>query len=494
VRVGTNVTINSGGTLDMDASAASCVQKLQLQCASATQYSLTIASGGIASLMGRSKTHRTLQDGALTGGVSNRIKPDEDTGWETGDKVLLLKSKATNEQVTLNAKDANGWSFSEGTVTNSYADNTALVNLTRSCRIEASTTLKNPKVTFAAAPSALSWVQFDWCNAVTLSAAGATATGCSHTNSLTAANAWLANADRVILDRCVCTGWGYAYSVLYSLTTTGNLCVCTDCVFHTIADISVGAMGRGLLLSGCWVVGTYMTCLGEAGETWLQDCHVWGCSAYALYNPSTVRARGCFLGTDPGGNASANAVADIYGANHTVVLDDCQLNSTTPVSTLGRGPASKVVSLNHGRTSGYYKEWQQYGIEESDAANANGGTGYCRAITPNSTSAPFRKIITIPPPATTGKSLSVTLYAKGGGALGALTAGLGLNAAGLTAVTPSSGSLDANCRFTVTGSYVQKTINFTGTNTRLGAVELTIDVLNSSSGVLYLDDIVATWS
>jgi len=158
-----NVIIANGGELDMDATAADCYQYLDFNPQEDGVCQLICQAGSTARLEGRTRMHWTEQNGILTAGVSDHIKGDDMFEWEAGDVVLVLEDRTNYEEVTLVALDGNGWTFTAGTVANTYPDNCQLWNLGRSCNVRSVHATKDATVDFQAGMTALTcdWAGFD---------------------------------------------------------------------------------------------------------------------------------------------------------------------------------------------------------------------------------------------------------------------------------------------------------------------------------------------
>jgi hypothetical protein len=184
----------------------------------------------------------------------------------------------------------------------------------------------------------------------------------------------------------------------------------------------------------------------------------------------------CEFGKDPGGNAVANTADITTAVASDSVIDDCGTTGTITVAV-----SRRLVSLNHNHVTGVRKDIQGYGTCLSGTTNAR--SGLCDGITPSSATLPF--IYPIVFPVASGKTPSLTFYAMDSGTMGAMTVVLGRHRCGLTAI--ASGT-----PFTTDGTMTQKTVTFTGTTDCDGQVEVLLLILNSSSGVLYIDDIAVT--
>jgi hypothetical protein len=475
-----NVVFAISGTLNMDASGAGLKHRIELDPTSDAGSGVVIA-GGTINWEGRSKTHRTLTNGAITAG-NTAFTVDDDTGWEVGDQVIVITSGASYEFVTLATDNgSNNWSIS-GTFANSYADNVQAWNVTRSVQIVSTDTSNMGYVQVAAGStiSAWEWVQFQYMDEVQIGFAGAV-TGCVALYMESGEYGFNGAAvGSVTYDKCIAFSATNAYGWYLNCYATLTDC----CSLITNANgYAVYVAGRSATISGLYAVGAGSRIAASGGPVEVVDSYFWGVYhiiASALY----ARFRTCVFGADPAGNAVANTNPwrTIAGL---VICDDCA--GTEAVDGFNT-PLGRVIMLNRNGVSGAVYEYQMYGMHQSDTVNARAGT--CHAIDPSSATFPYRYYITIP--CDTGKTPSLTLYAKGAGTLGNIEVSLGMHRCGLTAVSPSSGSLDANHRFTVDGTYAQKTINFTGTTDCAGQIEVVIDVLDSSSGILYVDDIAVT--
>jgi hypothetical protein len=494
-----NVTTNSGGTLDMDASAASCQQNLGIRCASAWQYKLTDSAGATIVRKGRPKTHRTLTNGALTKDVTTTLHIDDDTGWEAGDSVAIAH-RSYQEELVLVAKVDDHWTFTGGgaggnTPKYTHADNTSIWNLSRSVKIFAANPSYGTSVSLGQGTGCTNewWGTND--ASVTMNATGITLTGVVAWMTIYAAQAFnevenTANTN-LLLDKCIAWSKTNLYCLYFEGHSnpmfSGNRRV-RDCCFCNGAGAAATVWGltfSGCHLSGAPEINSYFDAGRRGGHCDWIDCYLWG-GDRAMVGGGDMAFTGCVFGQDPGGNAAAHSDADFYRPYGPLRLYDCLLASGTEVST--NTTDCDLISCNHDNVSGARKEWQDYGTIATNTVEAR--TGNCDLIDPSSATFPAKYRIVFP--CDTGKTPSLTFYAKGGGTLGNLTVKLGPRRCGITAITPSSGSLDADCRFTVTGTYAQKTVNFTTATDCAGEVEVVIEILDSASGLLYVDDIAVT--
>jgi len=476
-----NTVLSIAGTLNMDASGASALHTLDFDPAADGGAGLSVAAGGTINLKGRSKTgFRTLTAGAITA-TDTAFTVDDEGGWAVGDEVLVLSTDTNCEVVTLTVDNgSNNWSCSA--FAKSYPDNACAWNLTRSCRIISSDAANTSIVATTATSviTACEWVEFSFLDEVGIVVAGATLTGCVARGMEANEYGFYATGINTTLDKCI------VYSTLgcdgfYFTVANGRMVDC--CALITNGALrAVRTSVNDLYMDGCYLAGSSGRAL-VAGPLWMVGCYVWDSSGIVQQSQATY-CTACVFGADPGGNAAANS-GSFPNVRGEIVLDDC---AGTDVPTSFDGIQARCIMLQRNNASGVVYEYQQGGMHQTNTAEARSGN--CHAIDPSSATIPYRYYIKTL--CDTGKTPSLTFYAKGGGTLGNLQVSLGRHRCGLTAVAASSGSLDANRQFTVTGSYAQITINFTGTTDCAGELEVIINVLDDTSGILYVDDIAWT--
>lgn len=498
----TTITINSGGTWDMDATAAGCKQILYLESSTTEQGGAFASSSGSTVVMtGRTKSGaRTTNTGALTAASSNTITVADDGGWEQGDTILIWRGRTSGkyEERTLGTKvSGTTWNL-DTTVTNSYVAGCQVDNLTRSCVVKCITANRNGKVTFSNTGLTLSDAEFYRINGVRLSASGLSATRCSAWGYLyvtTNVTGWYNSSANVTYTDCMAycshvvsnTSYGFQLFGVVPMTTLDG---CGALIAST------GSSSTAIILSSTSAYSNIMTdciCAGVVGINIGGGCHyLTRCYMFdgttGIYGCFDGHFIDCVFGEDPAGNAVPNATRDVYvssGAG-TNWFERCRFESSTEYSGTAGSYVNRMLSLNHEGTSGYTLEYQYYGVIESNAVQARTGT-YCLSCDPSSATMPLRLILSFP--VASGKTPVLKFYAKGSGTSLTPTVTLGMHSAGLSAVTASSGSLDANRQFSLTTSYVEKTVNFSGTTDCNGSVEVFIDILDASSEVMYIDDI-----
>lgn len=497
--VDNNVTINSGGYLTMDASGASSKQTIAIECGSDDQYGITLASGSHINLDGRNKTVRTQLNGALTTG-STSMTVDDDTGWEANDYVLLAPTGGVAEGETLQITGSSpSWTIPNPS--NAHADNGTVINLTRSCVLTANNASYACTLTQsynAGGPD----IDMDYVEIY-------------HAQYL---NLWGVFADPSV----TWTGlaiWGVEvndYGIefqIYDISITLAQCAIwcgnnagTYCVFiqapvtqPTFQNCYMGGAasnvflqyGPGPLFDGGEIFG------GPSGADGIvlnySGCRVHDHNIYALDTgilatggdfASRVIARNVQFGQDPGGNSIANTTDVDMGsaAASTFQADDCLFTASTELTWTGASHGVRMArSYNHDQATGILREWHRAGVIDTiSGADARGGSGKAWRLDPSSAVKPLelRFKFTVD----NADTPTLTFYAKGSGTLGTLSARIGDQDAGV-------GSVATGSPFTVTGSYVQKTVTFTSAADRDGDVEVIVEVFDSASGLLYIDDI-----
>ena len=106
-----NGNISVTGTITQDSSGeATAFFDIAIECASDNLYKLTINSGGLHTIKGRTiGTIATLTNGAITNNVNPQdFYVDAKVGWVVGDEVLFVKNAAIYEVVTLLAATGGG--------------------------------------------------------------------------------------------------------------------------------------------------------------------------------------------------------------------------------------------------------------------------------------------------------------------------------------------------------------------------------------------------
>jgi hypothetical protein len=216
-----------------------------------------------------------------------------------------------------------------------------------------------------------------------------------------------------------------------------------------------------------------------------------GCYSWGDANPAIRAAAGntyltkCVFGTDIGGNANANTLdVQMNSYSARVFLEDCLLSGTTPVSVGTADTDPLVISTNHNQVSGARQEWQRYGTC-TKATDTDFVEDVCDQIDPSSATAPFRYSFMFR--CDTGKTPTLTFNQKGGGTLGACTVTLGYSRCGTTGIA-TGGTITPD----TDGGVSSHSVTFTGTTDCAGEIEVIIEVLDSSSGLLSVGDFAVT--
>lgn len=483
LRIQGEFSIKSGGTLDMDSTSLAAGEQHILSCDSISDHSAFVdaESGSTIVMSGRTKTERTQLNGALTGASSTVITVDDDTGWEVGDEIVLIRSRTVHEIVTLNTDNGGGeWDLVEATVTNSYNDGGEAWNITRSCLVQSSDASFDASCDLlAGATVTAEYAQFSHLDEVRVQ--GHTLTGCTAVRmefsepGFSVGNATvLTTFVRCIIYSASNNAQGFALGAPVNIDT---------CYVGGPLDGGlriVGKTGEKSVITDLVLISSTGIVLSEAlDQSIIRDCHIYGCTVgIRSEGAGTAWFVNIIFGVEPGGGSSANTT-DFRSTDTRPgqgMFDDCLFSGGTEFSVTQGG---RAVSLNHNNQSGYTLETQVYGIIESNSVENRGST-YCDEITPSNVVHPVRYALKFP--VASGATPTLTFYVKDSGTMGVMTVSLGRHRCGLTGV--ASGS-----PFTTTGTYAQKTVNFTGTTDIQGEVEVFIDVLDSSSGILYIDDI-----
>ena len=476
------LTIEAGGTLRMDGTAPGARQSLELHSSSDGSCLLSVGNGGTLHLAGRPKTATTCTASAVASGAT-AIEVVEHGGWEPGDTVALVAHRASAETVVLSADCGDGvWSLAHA-VSGGYPEGCEVWNLTRSVSIVG--TEAEHDGTMELLPGAITTqctcAEFAHLDEVRFQCP-ATVVGC-------------VARDMESSERGLSNGYGdntYEGCVAYSpesawgFSQAGSDARYIGCSAYCGGAGGVGfrMVSGGARLEGCRAVAQF----GLYSEYPLvcSDTYIWGCR-YALYLPRQGQFTDCVLGWDPGGNAAPND-EDLYAVRGPLLLDRCRLADTESPTLLSA--LAVVRSLNHDRTGGLCREWQQRGSCESDSAHARGGTGYCDKVDPSSSTVPYLYYVSFP--CAPGRTPTLRFYAKGTEGLGPPIVGLGRHRCGLSGVRRGWGSLDEQGRFSVGADYSQVTVGLEGISDCAGQVEVCIEVYDSAGGLIYLDDFSVT--
>lgn len=477
--VDNNITINSGGVLTMDASGASSLLTILINCASDGQYTLTVASGGSANLDGRTKTVATLLDGALTGGVTTTLVVDDDTDWEANDYVVLCTTDAAGEteQVQLTGSSPN-WTIAAPA--NNHADNGRVLNLTRSCRIRGTDNTKRPKVLVSdGGDMDADYVEFyETYHTIHESGSDDIALpykGCSWTRGYQTLR-FQTDCARISVEDCI--AYGQANVSIYTETSAAKMPGSLT-RFYMADPASYALIRAGFTLHDCeYCDGTKLYLRGNSkifgGFHWANTSGL----IFDIASLGSVMVRGGTYGQDPGGNAAANTqdVEILAGILGLVSMDDCLFASATEITgQSGVAAAVRIHSLQHDQTSGIEKEWQRNGTCEI----VTDGGDQAWKIDPSSGDDPYEFRFTFVVAAT--DTPTVTFEARDDNTLGVLSVELGDHECGLTGI--ASGT-----PFTTIATYATKTVTFDAAADRAGTVELVIKVLDDTGGLLYLKD------
>jgi len=472
------LTVASGGTLRMDASDAGVRHELDLHSSADGACGLSVQDGGAVYLRGRGKTVATETGAGLVVDATSLAVLD-DTGWEPGDVVGLVKDRTTYETAELSSREGEGlWTLSSG-LGRAYPAGCAVWNLTRSVRVRGTHPSHDATVTLAsgAVASSLECVEFSHLDEVRLTCP-ATVRGCVARELESSEMGFINGAGGNTYVDCV--GWSSeVVALFYQSGTDATYIRCRG--LCPAAGASVFRLGSGgARLEGCEAVGYYGINADHPVEC--TGCRLWGCR-YGLYGSRQGHLCVCVFGVDPGGNPAAVDFA-LHTVRGPVVLDDCYVaQGESP----GLSSSLAVVrSLNHGSVGGVTREWQYKGTCESDAAQRRGASGYCDKVDPSSATEPFRYYVSFPCAA--GASPALTFYAKATVGLGPVVVRLGRHRCGLTAVACDAGSLDAEGKLSPTTEYALQTVLFQGVTAYNGQVEVCLEVYDESGGLLYLDD------
>ena len=492
LRIQGEFSIKSGGTLDMDGTAAGCKQILSSDATADESAFFDAESGSIIIITGRAKTGRSQLDGAHTT-ANTTITVTDDTGWEENDVIALIRDHNNHETVTLGTVvTGKEWNIDEANLTKTHNDLGEAWNLTRSCVVQSSDASFSPICDFlAGATLTVQQAEFYHLDQVTIN--GQTLTDCSTWGVESGEKGFRAEDSDIpctfvrCIAHCISSG-GSGFETLY--TAELDTC-CAGPQFEVGVLLTTPDGARSHIHDCIFISGFYSIRInnGVFWDTLIENCYVFGGGDGVISrdNSGSGTVTACVFGREPGGTVNENDQSDCNVLDSSeLIFDDCEYNSSVSHIVAEGG---RIVSLNHNNLPGYRLETQEFGVSESDSTDARSAS-YCDSITPSSADYPFRYMTRFF--CDTGKTPTLKLYAKEDGSFnGDITVSLGRHRCGLTDVASSTGSLDANDQFTVSSSYGLITITLEGTSTGRGEVELFIDV-TGTAGVVYFDDFEAS--
>lgn len=472
-------TIN--GTWTMNGTSAN--SKLTLQY----NGNITIGATATVTLTGGTKTVAAQFAGAPTGTytyVDDGAGGDV-SGWAVNDLIGgRSASSGSTAAITADGGFAGGKHTYTCALSNTLQDNGRCVNVTRSVVLFGAA--RSSVTLTAGATVAISYVEHQ--DTMYVDNIGVTFTGCAWrliNGSFRADN--IAAAATTLVDCAAHFGASYQ-SRLWSTSGAASAITMTRCYLLSSATGTTlvrynDANAAPLVLTdcevGCGIIVTTGTSYGP--RAYLTRCFVWAGNNGMTVQGGTVSATQCCFSEDVGGNAAVNTTDIQVGAySGTVYLDDCKLGGTTPVAVGTANSVPTVISTNHGQVSGARSEWQRYGTC-TKATDADFTEGVCDQIDPSSATSPFRYSYVFR--CDTGKTPTLTFNQKGSGTLGACTVTLGYQRCGLTGIA-TGGTITPD----TDGGVSQHSVTFTGTTDLAGEVEVIINVLDSSSGVLSVAD------
>ena len=514
LRVKNHVWILSGGLLDMDASGSGYKHTLSIQCVADSGDGFDVKSGGTAICKGRTKTvaawisgdaAKTDTDIDVDDGAAGDV-----SGWEVNDEVVIATDDATNshsEVIALtvdNGFAAGKHNYTCDALAEDHLDNSRIYNLTRSCVIQGCDATYAADVDIDSGSTVdFDYVEFWHHDEVEFDRSiGSTAKpfcGCSFWGMESGEYGLYLNSTQGSYSIELCVFYADQSSVtllrswqLYSWPVTIDSC-------YFVVD-RAGTSGYGiyayksfLLISSCEIVGVYdgvEAALNTVAR--VKSCYFWAVRYGIRFLDSgpTTDVSDCVFGEDPGSHSANSVDADIaaWGDESMVpiiILNDCKLASSTEVILDTDNQWGRIQSLQHNQTTGYYKEWQRYGLIQSNAVEQRGDT-YCIAIDPSSAVALQEVIYYLRLVVAVGDTPSLTFWVKDNNPAndGVYTIETGDEDCGLGAVAAGS-------PFTLTGVYAQKTITFTNAADRAGEVEVQIKIGDNVANtvIVYLDDI-----
>jgi hypothetical protein len=456
------------------------------------------ANATITILAGRTKTVLAQFSGAPSGTytyVDDGAAGDV-SGWEVGDYLCGHKTTSTRDYKDITADG--GFAASKHTYTcalsSSLQDNGTCANVTRSLVIQGpSGGSDSTAVTFPAGLTVTAWgyIEFSNCHPVIAATGTPTLAGLS----VHGARPFLTLSCRITLTDLVV--WSTIYGTLLTCDAVGSIAV-TDAFLsgssnRAIAGVHLSGFAGCIMLDGVSMCGC-VTGLVQAAKyarynygsvARLVGCRTYDCTTGLQPLVGVAHVCQCLFGSDVGGNVNANTTdVSVSGSSGRCYLDDCLLGAATEVSVGTDDTCPVVVSTQHDQTSAARREWQRYGTT-TNAADADFVADVCDQIDPSSSVFPFRYSVWFPVAAS--KNPTLTFAQKGGGTLGACSVVLGYSRCGLTGIA-TGGTITPD----TDGGVSTHTVTFSGTTDCAGEVEIIVEVLDSSSGLLSVGDLAVT--
>ena len=476
------LTIKDGGSFEMKSTADPAIKlTLYLSAGTVSNSTYIIAEGGgTIDIQGYAtktqKTFTTVQP--LTGATS--VTVDDDTGWATGDIVILQYGKSSIVK-TLTTGGTKTWNFS-GALAADMPEVISVYNMTKNVQLFNNNQARPTRL--AAVSGAI----------VTIKDVSAIATKFEQINTP-------GTYERI----CQYTNFGYCFdsrstspikvmdSIFYmwGAGNTGFYLITENSRFENIDIICTGASTialrnfDGIFVKNFTIVGaTAMSC-SSSRRIWLHTGRIYDATlGLNSGNSETWVGGNIDFGFDEHGNALPNTTDMTMGyANAT--FDNCNLSASSVEVSTPSSDGTLIVLTNYDKIEGFRKEFQRYGIIYSDSAEAR--SGYCLACDPSSTTQPMKFVFSFP--CASGKNPQLKFWAKKANTLGTCQIYLSGYSAGIYEITKNSGSVDANGYITPTDDWVQQTINITGDSTIFGEVEVIIEIKDGINGIFYIDDI-----
>ena len=477
------ITVKNGGTFEMLSTAdPAIIQILYLSQGSVSNSTnLYCEAGGTINIQGyATKTQKTTSAAQISNGTT-QITVADDTGWATGDQIILSYGQSSLSR-TITYVSPGVYNLNSASTIN-YPATISIYNMTKNVRLFNNNGARQTRMQAAVGSIVtlknVSLIHFQMNQMLCRGTYQRLTSYCNFGYT------FYFNDNRVRASELI--------GVVYGATTTnllssGDNSILEDCdILNIHATANVGMR----LLQSCMVKNFYVSAgtglsVSSSGRIYLQNGCINSCSTvgitsanYEYYYAGNLR-----FGEDEWGGTLQNAT-DLSLGYAWGQFDNCKFSASSVEVATPSLDGSMVILTNYDQTEGFRKEFQRYGIVYSNSAEAR--SGYCLACDPSSTTNPMKLLFSFP--CASGMNPQIKFWAKKSGTMGDVGVLLPCNSAGIIEVTNNSGSVDANGYITPTASWAQYTVNLTGNSTIYGEVEVAIYMFDSSSGILYIDDI-----